>query len=1032
MLEIKNITKKYKPKKGVPVIALNNVSLQFQDKGMVFVLGKSGSGKSTLLNILGGLDQADGGEIIIKGKSSKDFTQSDFDSYRNTYLGFIFQEYNILEEFTVGANIGLAIELQGKKATDEEINRIMEEVDLAGYGTRKPNELSGGQKQRVAIARALVKNPEIIMADEPTGALDSKTGIQVFNTLKKLSKDKLVIIVSHDREFAELYGDRVIEFADGQVISDIEKTFEKPVGKSEGVNVVDDSLIYVKKGYKLTQDDLLLINDYIDKSSEDIIISIDQQTNRNIKKFARIDDEGNKEVFKPTDVTRLSSLDEKNPFKLIKSRLPIKDAVKIGASGLRGKPIRLFLTILLSLISFTLFGLADTMGSYNKVDATVKSIIDSNIKNVTFVKTVVDDPESNYPWYRDVTMFDSDVQLIEEELGIPFHPVYNRERYSGGMSLYNNLLNTNALGNEYEGYYKSSISGFVELSKEELNNLGFSVTGELPNDYDEIAITKYIYDHFKKAGYRNNNYEGTIVEIKAEDMTEDKMIGQTIYLNEGIYTITAIIDTQVDENRYGYLKEDRIDTSIVDYIQIQEFDSVIRHGYHALGIVKPGFIQNNVSENDGFGLQTRGIGEIYLESQGNYGNQVSHIVRLSDLTSDQIHLFDANKTALNKDEVLLDLNTILRYLNLHQIELPEDLKTDDISDYGELLNRKVFEAKETYIRDHYQKAYDNGFDPSYYGITLWDDNFYEIPYENYTEENKYQAYFEFVHSHGYNVNEYGKSGEELEHETRMEERIKIVQDPNFLAAIPVDNYFMHGYIDGYGPIEKNGKGIEPVVAGFFISSENSDEYNQTNYLVVTDELYNQFESNKQGPYSWAIAQMPSSEADIRKVVEFRYDSGIDGVQFEMKNAVSYLLDQVNGFIEDASKVFLYIGIGFAVFSSLLLFNFITASIANKKREIGVLRALGARSSDVFSIFFSESLIIALINFMLALMVTIGGILFINNYLRTEYGLLITFLNFGFRQFVLMLVVSVAVALISSFLPVYRIAHKKPIDAIKNR
>ena len=143
---------------------------------MVFLLGKSGSGKSTLLNLLGGLDQCDGGEILIKGSSAARFRQRDYDSYRNTYVGFVFQEYNLLDEFTVGANIALALRLQGKRATDERIGEILHQVDLDGMGGRRPSELSGGQKQRVAIARALVKNPEIIMADEPTGALDSATG----------------------------------------------------------------------------------------------------------------------------------------------------------------------------------------------------------------------------------------------------------------------------------------------------------------------------------------------------------------------------------------------------------------------------------------------------------------------------------------------------------------------------------------------------------------------------------------------------------------------------------------------------------------------------------------------------------------------------------------------------------------------------------------------------------------------------------------------------------------------------------------
>ena len=222
MLETRNLCKTYKPKKGVPVMAVDHVSLRVPETGMVFLLGKSGSGKSTMLNLLGGLDSYDDGEIIIKGISSKDFSQQRFDSYRNTYVGFIFQEYNVLEEFTVGANIALALELQGKAATDEELNSILRAVDLEGYGSRKPNELSGGQKQRVAIARALVKNPEIIMADEPTGALDSNTGRQVLDTLKKLSAEKLVIVVSHDREYAEAYADRIIELADGKVIRDVE------------------------------------------------------------------------------------------------------------------------------------------------------------------------------------------------------------------------------------------------------------------------------------------------------------------------------------------------------------------------------------------------------------------------------------------------------------------------------------------------------------------------------------------------------------------------------------------------------------------------------------------------------------------------------------------------------------------------------------------------------------------------------------------------------------------------------------------
>ena len=253
MLSVKNLTNIYKIKGGADTVALDDVSVDFPETGMVFLLGKSGSGKSTLLNLVGGLDFPTSGEIILKGRSSKDFSQSDFDSYRNTYIGFIFQEYNILNEFNVEQNIALAMELQGKKATKEAVDALLEQVDIAGMGKRKPNTLSGGQKQRIAIARALIKEPNIIMADEPTGALDSKTGEQVFDTLKKLSKDKLVIVVSHDKDFAKRYGDRIIELKDGKIISDRTKHMVESTAISENVSIINENAIQINDAKKLTK-----------------------------------------------------------------------------------------------------------------------------------------------------------------------------------------------------------------------------------------------------------------------------------------------------------------------------------------------------------------------------------------------------------------------------------------------------------------------------------------------------------------------------------------------------------------------------------------------------------------------------------------------------------------------------------------------------------------------------------------------------------------------------------------------------------
>ncbi len=224
MIELKNIVKHYTSRKGVVTKALNDLSVSFPSKGLVFILGKSGSGKSTLMNILGGLDVADSGEFIIEGKNIEGLSQVELDHYRNSHVGFVFQDFNIIETFSIYQNISLALQLQGQKADKHRIDEMLEFVGLKGFSKRKGNEVSGGQKQRIAVARALIKNPRIILADEPTGNLDSKTSDQIMRLLKKVSENNLVIVVSHDPEEAEVYADRIIRIKDGKIAEDTGST----------------------------------------------------------------------------------------------------------------------------------------------------------------------------------------------------------------------------------------------------------------------------------------------------------------------------------------------------------------------------------------------------------------------------------------------------------------------------------------------------------------------------------------------------------------------------------------------------------------------------------------------------------------------------------------------------------------------------------------------------------------------------------------------------------------------------------------
>ena len=228
MLELKNIKKDYPAGDGT-VHALKGISLQFRRNEFVSILGPSGCGKTTMLNIIGGLDHYTSGDLIINGKSTKDFKSRDWDTYRNHSIGFVFQSYNLIPHQTVLQNVELALTLTGvsKAERRERAKQALEQVGLGNQLKKRPGQMSGGQMQRVAIARALVNNPDIILADEPTGALDTETSIQVMEILKEISKDKLIIMVTHNPELAEKYSTRIIRMLDGELKSDSMPLTEK-------------------------------------------------------------------------------------------------------------------------------------------------------------------------------------------------------------------------------------------------------------------------------------------------------------------------------------------------------------------------------------------------------------------------------------------------------------------------------------------------------------------------------------------------------------------------------------------------------------------------------------------------------------------------------------------------------------------------------------------------------------------------------------------------------------------------------------
>lgn len=601
MLEVKNLVKSYSTKGGVTVKALDDVSVKFPETGMVFLLGRSGSGKSTLLNVSGGLDKPDSGEIIVKGRSSKDFTTADFDSYRNTFVGFIFQEYNILNEFTVEQNIALALQLQNKPSDKKAVNDLLEKVDLKGYGKRKPNTLSGGQKQRVAIARALIKEPEIIMADEPTGALDSTTGKQVLDTLKKLSETKLVVVVSHDREFAEFYGDRIIELKDGKILSDVSKTEASPKDASKNVQLISDDTIRIKNTEEITEDDVKNILSVLKKNKGEAIFTASKRELPDVKRACKINENGSKEIFEDTKEVKIKDHDG-SKTKFIKSKLPMSHAFKMGASGLKTKPIRLIFTILLSVVAFLMFGVVSTFTFYDPNYSISEALKESNYPSITLSKYY----KVMYQNYK------VDLETGEQTLD------YESENTYSTLFGESELAQKNASGNgKYAGIFSLKVSrweeetaiilnvvsgsnfvtpdvsaedklyypingavGFTDAGADYMTANGFTLIGEgkYPTNPTEIAIPEYIANLFVKtegSGIENVN---ALVGKKVR-LNGCSAIGSDEFTIVGIYDvgdIPAKYDEIKDANNSAISEKEKttLKDSLSDYLKYS-FNNVI-------------------------------------------------------------------------------------------------------------------------------------------------------------------------------------------------------------------------------------------------------------------------------------------------------------------------------------------------------------------------------------------------------------------------------------------------------------------------
>ncbi|MBN2268192.1 MAG: ATP-binding cassette domain-containing protein [Acholeplasmataceae bacterium] len=517
MLKLVEIKKSYMVA-GNPFPALNGINLEFKNNEFVSILGESGSGKTTMLNLIGGLDRYSSGDLLIDGKSTKDFKDQDWDAYRNATIGFVFQSYNLISHLSVLDNVEMALRLSGvsPKERKERATEVLVEVGLKDHIHKKPNQLSGGQMQRVAIARALVNNPKILLADEPTGALDSKTSIQIMQLIQKISKDRLVIMVTHNSTIAEKFSDRIVRLVDGRVVED-----SRPVQPQD--------LISAEK----------LINK---KTSMSYLTAIKTSFKNLLTKKGR---------------TLLTSF--------------------AGSIGIIG--IALVLSISSGMTEYTNNLQSDSLAGF---PITINSVVETDRFGPPAGTPFGDPIENEFPEGDTLYAYDSDAstsvhlntidQTFMDYLSEMDASYYNSISYSRSIAL--NIVDQTDAGNYFKVTTKASngFFGSTNYFSELPDNSDFIMTqydilnGAYPTDYHEIVL---VVDSQNRVDLDFLNALGIAVD---ETYNFNDFIGKTfkIVLNNDFYQQIGSIYVPSNDYETMYLAEDSITLSITGILRVKE------------------------------------------------------------------------------------------------------------------------------------------------------------------------------------------------------------------------------------------------------------------------------------------------------------------------------------------------------------------------------------------------------------------------------------------------------------------------------
>ncbi|MGI5976502.1 MAG: ATP-binding cassette domain-containing protein [Candidatus Limivicinus sp.] len=970
MLKLKDIKKDYIAGDSV-VHALKGINLEFRDSEFVAILGQSGCGKTTLLNIIGGLDQYSSGDLVINGKSTKNFTDSDWDNYRNHSIGFVFQSYNLIPHQTVLSNVELALTLSGI-APSERKQRAIEALEKVGLGDqlhKKPNQMSGGQMQRVAIARALVNDPEIILADEPTGALDSATSVQLMDLLKEISRDKLIIMVTHNPELANAYANRIIRIRDGLIVDD-----NKPYNSGE-TDVVP-AVSKKKHSMSFLTALALSMNNLLTKKARTILtafagsigiigIALIMSLSTGIKNYI---DKVQGDTLSSYPITIEAESFDMNSM--------MSSMMGIHASAAENKHDRD------AVYSSTI--LYEMMNSMVSADKQM-----NNLKR--FKEYVEDDSSSISPYISSLQYsYDLDMNIYARDIDDNIVKTDVTELLQNAMSI--------TFGGDYSSYfstfgqYYSMADAWQEMMPDEN---GESINPIVKTQYD-LLYGKWPerYDEVVLVTNKHNEVSDVVLYalgLKSNSSLADDM--QSFMDQEDLKTeIESWSYEDICNKTFRYVYPADMYSYNADegcFVDLSENEPGLRTLYKkGMEIKIVGIIRQN--EDAITGMMTGAIGYTHELVEHIVGEAANKDLVKRQIADPDTDVFTGLEFLDKKDEAYADKKKIEAAR-----EYMDSAGTEELADvYVDLMTI----PDDEYVHDMIEENMAETSRKDIEKIVL--DNYPE--YSSMIEEMDDDTLFDSIEKMLANqvIEEYGIQMRKVYGKLSDE---KLASELNLLALEDDDYLWIY----------------ENAMPAVYSESSYSDNLKKLGYVDLDS------------PSTINIYASTFENKDlISEAIEEYNDSVEEEDKIEYTDMVAALMSSITSIINVISYVLIaFVAISLVV-SSIMIGIITYISVLERTKEIGILRALGASKRDISNVFNAETFIVGLISGILGIVLTIILNIPINNIIHDLTGIMSIKSVLPWQGAIGLAVISVFLTFIAGIIPSGMAAKKDPVEALR--